>query len=359
MSISFYPGPSTVYKEVPAYVQEAYERGILSINHRSQSFADIMVKTLQLLKSRLNIPHEYEIVFTSSATECWEIIAQSLIDSKSYHVYNGDFGKKWFQYTQKLKPEANSHSFDLNEALQVKKLKTPESSEVICLTQNETSNGTQISQDTLHNIRLDYSEKLIAIDATSSMAGIALDFTQADIWFASVQKCFGLPAGLALLICSPAAVEKAHNFNENKHYNSLVFMLENARNLQTHYTPNVLGIYLLMRVLENSENILETDKRLIARSKKIQEVIDRSDEFSNLCKNDKTRSTTVLTVEGSPSHIKAIKEVAIKNGILLGNGYGSFKNNTFRIANFPAIPDKDFQYLEEFLTNYFGQVQQL
>ncbi|MEL7002780.1 MAG: aminotransferase class V-fold PLP-dependent enzyme, partial [Bacteroidota bacterium] len=63
------------------YVKEAYNEGILSANHRSQSFMDLYKKTQDLLRAKLNVPEDYFIFFTSSATECWEIIAQSLIDT--------------------------------------------------------------------------------------------------------------------------------------------------------------------------------------------------------------------------------------------------------------------------------------
>ena len=97
--ISFYPGPSRVHTEVPAYVRDAYDEGILSINHRSDEFVQMCERTIGLLKERLNVPKDYTIFFTGSATECWEIIAQSLITDKSYHIYNGAFGQKWFDYT--------------------------------------------------------------------------------------------------------------------------------------------------------------------------------------------------------------------------------------------------------------------
>ena len=100
--ISFYPGPSRVHDEIPGYVQDAHELGVMSINHRSEAFMAISERTVSLLKQRLNIPSDYTIFYTSSATECWEIIAQSLITDKSYHLYNGAFGQKWHEYTHRL-----------------------------------------------------------------------------------------------------------------------------------------------------------------------------------------------------------------------------------------------------------------
>jgi phosphoserine aminotransferase len=90
--ISFYPGPSRVYDEIPKYVKEAHRKGVLSINHRSEEFMNLYEETVILLKSKLTIPDSYKIFFTSSATECWEIIAQSFIITDSLHIFNGAFG---------------------------------------------------------------------------------------------------------------------------------------------------------------------------------------------------------------------------------------------------------------------------
>jgi phosphoserine aminotransferase len=110
--ISFYPGPSRVHDEIPLYVKEGFKDGILSINHRSEEFMRICERTVNLLHKRLNIPKDYTVFFTSSATECWEIIAQSVIRDKSFHVYNGAFGQKWFEYTRRLHQGAESLPFN-------------------------------------------------------------------------------------------------------------------------------------------------------------------------------------------------------------------------------------------------------
>ena len=253
--ISFYPGPSRVHDEVPAYVKDAFKAGIMSINHRSEEFMKMSETTITLLKNKLNIPKSYTVFFTSSATECWEIIAQSLVKDKSFHLYNGAFGQKWFDYTKRIHPLAIPLPFDLNEKLNPKKLIFEQREGIICLTQNETSNGTQVATSVIKAIKKTNPSYLVAVDATSSMAGIELEFRSADIWFASVQKCFGLPAGLGLLICSPQALQQSEAIGEKNHYNSLGFMTEMMAKWQTSCTPNVLGIYLLMRVLENSEPI--------------------------------------------------------------------------------------------------------
>lgn len=350
--ISFYPGPSRVHDEIPDYVKDAYEKGILSINHRSQEFMKISEKTIGLLKEKLAIPSDYTIFYTTSATECWEIIAQSLIDNASFHFYNGAFGKKWYEYTSRICAGATAFPFEQNELIAVKKLRLPKEAGVICVTQNETSNGTQINDATLQAMRARYPQHLIAVDATSSMAGIVLDFRLADIWFASVQKCFGLPAGLGLMICSPAAMQKVRDVDERKHYNSLLFMAEMMEKWQTPFTPNVLNIYLLMRVMENSKPIDEVHAKIEERYREWVNVLEEKQSLHHLIDNEEARSFTVIPVKATESLVASVKARAKKNGFLLGEGYGDLKTSTFRIANFPAIRKKEIKALIEFLEEY-------
>lgn len=348
--ISFYPGPSRVHDEIPHYVKDAASLGIMSMNHRSPEFVAMSKKTVALLKKKLSIPKEYTIFFTSSATECWEIIAQSWITDKSYHLYNGSFGQKWHEYTNKIRSGAIGKPFDREIALNPDELKFDGANAVICITQNETSNGTQVSDKAIVGIRKNNPSHLIAIDATSSMAGITLDFKSADIWFASVQKCFGLPAGLGIMVCSPTAIARAKEINSTQHYNSVVFMNSMMEKWQTSCTPNVLAIYLLMRVMEKVRPIKEVHKNTISRFKEWNSFLQKTNMLRHLVKNKTVHSYTVLPIESDPLSISKIKQNAKRKGFLLGEGYGDLKVTTFRIANFPAIKNVEITKLKHFLS---------
>ncbi|WP_028522673.1 aminotransferase class V-fold PLP-dependent enzyme [Runella limosa] len=357
--ITFYPGPSKIYPQVEQYLQEAYRSGILSMNHRSQGFMDVLKETLRLMHEKLDIPADYSIYLVSSATEAWEIVAQSLTSQHSAHHYNGAFGKKWFSYATHIVPQTSGSLFPINQTLPYHLFQEGEEStafnrqrlsdyEVLCLTHSETSNGTQIRMQELAEVRA-MTPALMAIDATSSMGGVAFDWTLGDVWFASVQKCFGLPAGMGVMVCSPQALEKARAVNDILRYNSLLFIHENFEKYQTHYTPNTLGVYLLMRVMEQLEPIFAIDLRTVKRAESLYQFIENETNWEPLVTNKATRSDTVIAVKGEPQAIAALKKEATLAGITLGNGYGEWKNNTFRIANFPAIEDEEIEQLRSFL----------
>jgi phosphoserine aminotransferase len=356
--INFYPGPSKVYDRLKDYSKEAFESGILEQNHRSQPFMDLLQETISLLKKHLNIPENYKVYFTSSATECWEICAQSLIRGKVQFLYNGAFGKKWFKYTV-TNPQINATTnyklptirgtrFFINQ--KVEEVEIDPENDVVCWVSSETSNGTHTSFESIKKLKEKSPKALLVVDATSSLGGENYDIADADVWFSSSQKCFGMPSGLGVMIVSPLALERAIEINERNHYNSLIFIEENFKKFQTHYTPNILGIYLFKRLLETLPNINYVSEKLYKRSDRIIDFFENSEYFELLVENPDTRSKTVVAI------VPRDMEIAIKffkeNEVIIGKGYGEWKNNTLRIANFPAIPDEDFEELFRLLENY-------
>jgi phosphoserine aminotransferase len=350
--ISFYPGPSRVYSKTTEYIYEAYASGIMFANHRSEHFMDLLKKTKTTLREKLQIPTNYEIAFVSSATECWEIIAQSLVKQEITITYNGDFGRKWAGYTRGILPTLHEEPYLHEDTLPIDRI-INHHTEVLGVVHNETSNGTYVNHEVLCQLRQNVNQDtLIAMDATSSMAGIKIDFSQADLWFASVQKCFGLPAGMGIMILSPKAIEKAYELNHNRMYNSLIRVIENTKKNQTHFTPNILGIYLMYRTQLNSKGIEKIDHKITQRFQNWSTLIQELNGLNWLIKNEAVRSPTVLALRAK--NIEKTKKAAYEKGLILGNGYGEWKESTFRIANFPAIKGKEIEKLVKFMNRYFA-----
>ena len=347
--ISFYPGPSQTHSRLPEYIHEAFDLGVPSMNHRSDEFTKIIQDTTKAINNKLGVPKDYSVSFISSATEAWEIISQSFVVERSTHLFNGAFGKKWFEAASKSSIPTVAEEFGINENLPVMTDSISES-DVICITQNETSNGTQVSNQLLKTLRKNYIDKLIAVDATSSLGGQFLNFQDADIWFSSVQKCLGLPPGLAVLICSPRAIKKGLSINESSHYNSFTTIYKNSQQHQTTHTPNTLNIFLLNRVLENMDSIQATSERLSLRAKELYHFLETETQFDLLVENEQTRSSTVVALKTSNPNI--IRLHTQKNNITLGKGYGQWLKNSVRIANFPAHSDEHFLKLKDCIKNF-------
>lgn len=339
--LTFFPGPSKVAGHMADLYAQAFADDIAFISHRSKRFEESYAFTVAQIREKLAVPDDYRIFFLGSATEAWEVITQSLIGHSALHLHSGAFGAKWAEYARKLKPAVEEIAFGVNDdpALLLDRLR--DEHEALCLTHNETSNATLLETSLLENARHRLGDRLLCMDATSSMAGISLPWQLADVWYASVQKCFGQPAGLSVLVCGPRAMAKAAEIGDTAHYNSLLTIAKHAENNQTSFTPNVLGIHVLGRHLALTQSVAEGEVALRARAARYYAFVEAHPLLAPLVTRTASQSPTVIAVEAAPETQARMKAAAQEAGMLLGSGYGPWKAGTFRIANFPAYTDED------------------
>ena len=94
---------------------------------------------------------------------------------------------------------------------------------------------------------------LLVVDAVSSLPYPDFDYSQLDSVFFSVQKGFGLPAGLGVWMVNEKCIAKAESLLSKGisigSYHNIPSLQSHAVKYQTPETPNVLGIYLLSKVV--------------------------------------------------------------------------------------------------------------
>jgi phosphoserine aminotransferase len=336
--ITFYPGPSKIDERLPKWLNEGLESGMLSMNHRSQAFMQQYDEIIDLFGEVFHLPNEYEVYFTSSATECWEIISQSFHGKSFLHVYNGAFGEKWLKMDTALGNDCRNIHFEIDQHPPI-----PESipEDIICLTHNETSNGTRLPDKYMVELREKFPDKIIAADATSSMAGVMLPWLAADIWYASVQKCFGLPAGMAVMFVHNRVLDMVAT---GPFYNQISNLHRNFVNLQTTHTPNVANVYYLWQFLQDHKGLELKSEKIRKRAKHIYRELETLN-FDLLIADKKLRSDTVIAVRADEKELPGLFEYLESKNVIIGKGYGSWKKDTFRIANFPAIKRHEFDTL--------------
>ena len=243
------PGPTELHPVAKEAIRDALHSDICSISHRSREFEELLLNTEVQLRQLLSVPKDYQIFFLGSGTESWERIIQNGVFEKSLHLVNGFFSKRFFETAQELGKAPELVEKELGEGFDLDDITVPLDTELICSTLNETSTGVCLSPEFLSGLRVKCPNTLIAVDAVSSAPYPEVDLRVVDYYFFSVQKFFCLPAGLGVLIVSPAAIEKAKTLQKKgacigSHHSFL--SLENyAKKHQTPCTPNVLGIYTL------------------------------------------------------------------------------------------------------------------
>ena len=341
--IFFGPGPTQLHPRVGEFVTDALQARIPSISHRSTEYVRLHERTVVLVRELLQVPAEHAVFFLASGTEAMERIIENTVHQHSYHLVNGAFSERFWQLSQLRGRDAIAHNAPPGTGFSFESISVPSECELVCVTHNETSTGVMLPIAFIEAISARYPTKLLAVDIVSSAPYARLPWAKVDCGFFSVQKGFGLPAGLGVLIVHPRALDVSKKLTAAKQiqggYHSFASLQSFATKNQTPETPNVLGIYLLGRVCEDLLHRGSQSWRveIDMRAKHLYETLAALGRGQLFVADTSVRSPTVLTysVEDAP----LLRGTLAEQGIFVGEGYGPYSSKHIRIANFPQHTD--------------------
>lgn len=356
--VNFTPGPSQLYFTVADHVKRAFKESIPSLSHRSKRFEEIYREATDGLRALLSLPSGYHIFFTASATEIWERIFQNLVQDTSFHLVNGSFSKRFYETGLQLnkKPLVAEAAVGKGFGGDVS---IPPETEVIAVTHNETSTGVSLPVKWIHDLKEKNPDKLIAIDAVSSLPYPAFDYNLVDTVFFSVQKGFGLPAGLGVWMVNERCLAKANALRERHistgSYHNLATLSAHAAKNQTPETPNVLGIYLLGCVIGDflRRGIDTIRKETEYKAAILYQALETHTHVSPFVTEKPFRSKTVIVAD-CQQHTEKIAAFLAGKGLHAGSGYGPSKKTQLRFANFPAHSKEQIELLVDSIQQFKG-----
>ena len=352
---NFTPGPSQLYFTVKDHTIKAFRDGIPSLSHRSKQFESVFLDTTQGLRALLNLPPEYTIVFTGSASEVWERIIQNLVAEKSFHLVNGAFSKRFYEIARQL--NKNAEKVEVPSGKSFEEATVPSDTDLIAITHNETSTGVSLSIPFIHSFRTKYPEAIIAVDGVSSLPYPDFDYSKVDSVFFSVQKGFGLPAGLGVWMVNQRCLAKAEQLLSKGlsigSFHSLPSLHSHALKNQTPETPNVLGIYLLGKVIQDLllRGIHTIRKETEYKAALLYQALENHAMIKPFVTEKKHRSQTVIVADGG-EQTSALTTYLQARGLYPGEGYGEFKKQHLRFANFPTHSKEEFESLVDALETF-------
>lgn len=353
-AVNFTPGPSQLYFTVEDHMRQAFREGIPSLSHRSKKFEQVFSDCTQGLRSLLGLPSGYHIYFTGSATEIWERIIQNLVETNSFHLVNGSFSKRFYEVSKQLGRDAHAIEVAAGEGFR-ENLNVPADAELIAVTHNETSTGVTTSPETIYQLRRQNPDALIAVDAVSSLPYPDFDYQQFDTVFFSVQKAFGLPAGLGVWLVNERCLAKAEALLLKGvsigSYHTLPSLHTHAVKNQTPETPNVLGIYLLGCVIKDflRRGITALRKETKYKSAILYQALEQHGQIRPFVREREWQSKTVIVADCG-EHTSRITAALQEKGLFPGDGYGSYRKSQLRFANFPTHSKEQFELLVDSLS---------
>ncbi|HWA33474.1 MAG TPA: aminotransferase class V-fold PLP-dependent enzyme, partial [Cyclobacteriaceae bacterium] len=171
------------------------------------------------------------------------------------------------------------------------------------------------------------------------------------------QKGFGLPAGLGVWMVNEKCIAKAEAlFSAGKpigSFHSLPSLIAHSRKNQTPETPNVLGIYLLGKVVQDFLNrgIAALRSETQYKGSLLYQALEKNATVKPFVAEKFNRSKTVVVAECG-ARTQDLSEHLKKYNLYPGDGYGEFRKSQLRFANFPAHSKEQFELLADAIASF-------
>lgn len=336
----FTVGPTQLHPVVPGAIRDALAIGLPSWSHRSAPARSDVGRTVEALRELLGIPEGHRVLFLSSATEAMERIVEGAVQQRSVHLVNGAFARRFRTIARNLGRDTEVLEVPDGEGFELEGVDLPPGAELVALTQNETSTGVALDPAGIAGLARRHRETLVAVDTVTATPLQPLELAAVDAAFFSVQKLFGLPAGLGVLVASPRLVERARERQARGvgvgGYLHLPALAEAADRNETVATPNSLAIHVLGRVAESylQRGLAELRRESATAAGRI-EAAAAAAGWIPFPREERHRSRTVLVFE-VPGGSATVRSRLEQGGFPVASGYGPHRDTQVRIACFPV-----------------------
>jgi phosphoserine aminotransferase len=343
------PGPSQLYHTVKDHISTAIKLRLPSWSHRGENFQQLYAQTRNSLFELLEVPEDWQVIFLGSATEIWERLIQNFVRENSFHIVTGAFSGRVCEFAESMGKKTQKLIIKEEEEFNPLNIPISIAPDLITLAGNETSTGYWIPPNLINSIRKKAPDAIIALDLVSALPFYEIPYEDIDCFYFSVQKGFGLPPGLGVWCYNKSLLEKLVGPTGIAPYRQFARMHEMAEKNQTLPTPNMLDIFLLGKVSEDmrARGLDMVRSETIYKFTLLDRLFQMDPRFEPFIKHSPFRSKTTL-VAGHESSQEVLRKCEEK-GMILGDGYGKYKGQHIRIANFPAHSKELFESLVDHL----------
>lgn len=313
------------------------------IGHRGQGFKDLYAKMQPQLQQLL---YTKQLVYlsTSSAWGVMEGAVRNVVHKKVLNCMCGAFSDKWFDVSKKCGKQAEALQVEWGSPIRAEQIDAKLATgqfDALTLIHNETSTGVMSPLEEIAALKKKYPDVMFIVDAVSSMSAVKIDFDNLgiDVLLAGTQKAFAMPPGLAVFVCSPAALAKAATTKDRGYYFDFVEFQKNAEQSMTPSTPSIGHVYALASKLEDffAEGL---DARFARHKKLAQMTRDWAAGHGFTLFPDKGYESVTLTCinngakpGGKVCDVAKLQKSVKDQGFLIDGGYGKIKGTTFRLSN--------------------------
>lgn len=280
--LNFSPGPTSLAAEVEAGVKALFEAPRMCsmyLSHRSPEFLEILVSVVQRCRAAMEIPEQYEILLMHGGGHGqFAAVPLNLCpcgDEKATYLVNGTWSKRALSEASKycrpivVSSEQSDGTFTHNPSFD----DLDPQSRYVYLCSNETVNGIEMHQLPKLGIQAP-----LVVDASSDFSTKPIDWVGCNVGvlYACASKNLGHP-GVTLCVIRkdllgtpspycPGVLCYTTNVREGNLWNTIA-------------TFNVEVVNIYLQWLIEQGGVHEMERRSIAKSAMVYDVIDRSEGF--------------------------------------------------------------------------------
>jgi aspartate aminotransferase-like enzyme len=332
----YIPGPTEVREDViDAMCQPMF-------GHRMDRMTDLYTTIVEDTKDFLGTDNDV-VVLTASGTEFWEASTLNLVDENILVPTCGSFSERHANVAERLGKDVDRLEYEWGAAIKPEdvRAKLEESDadyDVVTCVMNESSTGVRNPIEEIGDVVAEYPDTYFVVDAVSALGGDSVDIEahDIDVIFASTQKAFAMPPGLAVCVVSDEAYERELAKESASWYGGFQRTIDYYdRKGQTHSTP---AIPLMLAYRTQMKHMLEEGHE--ARDRRHREMAEYTREWARehfgLFPEEGYESQTVSCIENTRGIdvAKTIEAVSERYDMAFSNGYGStLGERTFRIGH--------------------------
>jgi predicted phosphoserine aminotransferase len=352
----FIPGPTEVRPEI----LDAQAQWM--IGHRMPECADL-IRSIQQKLPRVFFTEQTVLITASSGTGLWEAAVRNTINKKALNCVNGAFSDRF-----RLVTELNGKENEVLEVPwgrpilpeQVAERLAGGGFDAITLVHNETSTGvTSPVKAIAEAVRSapNGDEIMILVDTVSGLSGARLEFDawDLDVALASSQKAFALPPGLAFCAVSDRAMKKAETVPNRGYYFDFPTLAKSMTRFQTPATPAVSLLYALDMQLEAmmAEGMEQRFARHVAMRDRTIAWAGTHGLSPYAAPGYESPTVTCLNND-TDIDIVELNRYLRERGMIVSNGYGVLKGQSFRVAHMGDTTLADMEELFAAMDGFFA-----
>lgn len=332
----YIPGPTEVREDVIAEMCQPM------FGHRMDRMTDLYTTIVEDTKEFLGTDNDV-MILTGSGTEIWESSTLNLVDENILVPTCGSFSERHANVAERLGKNVDRIEYEWGQAIKPEDIREAlESSDkqydVVATVMNESSTGVRNPIEEIGDVVAEYPDTYFVVDAVSALGGdyVDIDEHNIDVIFASSQKAFAMPPGLAICTVSDEAYERELSKDSASWYGGFQRTLDYYdRKGQTHSTP---AIPIMLAYRKQMKHMLDEGHE--GRDKRHREMAEYTREWAyehfDMFPEEGYESQTVACIENTQGIDVAatIEKVNEEYDMAFSNGYGSaLGEKTFRIGH--------------------------